>query len=176
MKNAAKLALCGVSTALSVVLLFLGGITSILAYTIPMIVGVFMIMLKTTFGNSCAWITFFCTSVLTFFCVPDKECMLMYVLFFGFYPIVQPDINKFRIKPLKFIVRFILFNVMLAVSQLILVYVFGIPFLEDGEGKIFIIIFALLMNILFIIYDRLLNSLYLLYKIKIEKRIKNLFK
>ncbi|MGN0521560.1 MAG: hypothetical protein ACI4IQ_02855 [Eubacterium sp.] len=176
MKNAARLAVCGISTALSVVLLFLGGISSIFAYAVPMLVGLFMIMIKTTFGSSSAWITFTATSILAFFLVAEKECMLMYVLFFGFYPIIQPDLNKIKFTPLRVLLKLVIFNAMLTVTQLILVYAFGIPFLEEGEGKIVIIIFAVLMNIIFIINDKLLTVLYVLYKCKIEKRIKNLFK
>ena len=86
MKNATRLAVCGIVTALSVVLLFLGGIAFFLAYAMPMIVGLFMIMLKSTFGTSSAWITYAATSSLSFILVADKECMLMYVMFFGFIP------------------------------------------------------------------------------------------
>ncbi len=176
MKNATRLAVCGISSALSVVLLFIGSTASVLAYAIPMIVGLIMIMIKTTFGTSSAWITFASTSVLSFFLVADKECMLMYVLFFGYYSIIQPQINTIKTFPLRLFLKLLVFNSMLLLVQLILIYVFSIPFLEEGEGRIIIFVFAFLMNLLFFIYDRLLTVLYSLYRLKIEKRIKNIFK
>lgn len=176
MKNATTLAVCSIVTALSVVLMFFGGITFIFAYIMPMLVGMMMIMLRRTFGTASAWITYTATSVLSFILVTDRECMLMYVLLFGFYPIIQPKLNRIKISLLKIIVKFILFNTLIAVVQIMLVYVFGIPFLEEGEGKWLIILFAVLMNILFIIYDKLLISLTRLYEIKIEKKIKKYFK
>lgn len=176
MKNSTRLAVCGIVTALSVVLLFLGGITFILAYTMPMLVGLFMIMLKRTFGASSAWITYAAVSALSFMLVADKECMLMYILFFGYYPIIQDSINKIKIKPAGVFVKLLIFNIMVFAVQLILVYVFGIPFLEEGEGKWLIILFAALMNLVFVFYDRILTSLAALYKIKIEKKIKKYFK
>ncbi|MDE6470997.1 MAG: hypothetical protein K2L19_08270 [Eubacterium sp.] len=176
MKKAASLAVCGIITALSVVLLFFGGIAFVLAYIMPMLVGLFAIMLKRTFGAASAWITYAATSVLSFILVADKECMLMYVMFFGFYPIIHDSLNKIRITPLRATVKLMIFNITVSAAQLLLLYVFGIPFLEEGEGKWLIILFAVLMNILFIMYDRILVALTKLYEIKLEKKIKKFFK
>lgn len=176
MKKAVSLAICSVITALSVILLFLGGITFVLAYAMPMFVGFFMIMLKRTFGVSCAWITYAATSALSFMLVSDKECMLMYVLFFGFYPMLQSGINKIKNKLLKILIKLIIFNVLFAAVQLLLFYVFGIPFLESGEAVYMAVIFILLMNVVFFIYDGLIVKLERLYVLKFEKRIKELLK
>ncbi len=176
MKKAVSLAVCSVVTALSVILLFLGGITYILAYAMPMFVGFFMIMLKRTFGTSSAWITYAATSALSFMLISDKECMLMYVLFFGFYPIIKSGFNKISSNILRLIVKLLLFNVLFAAVQVLLVYVFGIPFLEEGEAVYLAVVFMLLMNFVFLIYDRLINKIEKLYILKIEKRIKKLLK
>lgn len=176
MKNATTLAVCSIITALSSVLLFLGGITFVLAYAMPMLVSISMIMLKATFGTKSAWITYVATSLLSFMHVADKECVMMYIAFFGYYPIVKCGIDKLKSKSVRIILKFVLFNAMLTVCQIILVYVFGIPFLDEGEGKYLIILFAVLMNFLFLIYDNMINAVTKLYKLKIEKRIKRLFK
>lgn len=175
MKNATRLAVCGIITALSVVLLFFGGIAFVLAYIMPMFVGLLAIMLKRTFGAGSAWITYCATSILSFILVADKECMLMYVMFFGFYPIIHDNLNKLKITPLRIVVKFLMFNVSVFAAQLLLVYVFGIPFLEEGEGRWLIILFAVLLNVLFVMYERMLVSLTKLYEIKLEKKIKKFF-
>ena len=125
MKNTLKAAICGILSALSVLLLFFGGASFVFAYIMPMVTGLIMIILKRTCGTSWA---------------------------------------------------IAVFNIMITVVQLLLVYIFGISFLEEGTGKIFIPVFALLMNVMFIIYDMLINRLTLLYKFKLEKRIKKYFK
>ncbi len=176
MKSATRLAVCSIVTALSVVLLFLGGITFVLAYTMPMIVGLFMIMLNRTFGKSSAWITYAATSALSFILVSDKECMLMYVMLFGFYPMVHEELGKIRMKLLRITLKLLIFNVLLVAVQLILVFVFGIPFLEEGEGQWMIALFAVLMNILFLFYDRIITVFTKLYETKIENKIKKYFK
>ncbi len=146
------------------------------AYIMPMVTGLIMIILSRTFGTSWAATTFAATGLLSFMLVADRECVLMYILFFGYYPIVHPLIEKIKFKVLRWAVKLIIFNTMISIVQLLLIYIFGIPFLEDGEGKLFILVFAVLMNIMFVIYDMLIDKLTLLYKHKLEKRIKKYFK
>lgn len=172
MKKSTLIAFCSISTALGVVLLFLGGISFIFAYLMPMIVGIMTIALRETFGWKSAIITYLSTTLLSVFLVADKECLMMYIAFFGYYPIVKPCFDKIKPFAVSFILKLIFFNIALAASELFLVYVLGIPFLEEGEGKIFIAVFGILMNILFVIYDKLLVTLDLLYVKRIEKRIK----
>ena len=176
MKNATRLAVCGISTALCVVLLFFGGASFFLAYAMPMLAGMFMIMLKSSFGASAAWTTYVSTSVLSFLLVADRECVLMYIMFFGFYPIIQSSVNRIKIKAVQWVVKFLLFNVLVFLVQIILVYVFGIPFLEEGEGRWLILLFAALMNVLFVLYDIILSKLTAIYIEKLESRIKKYFK
>lgn len=176
MKKTLKTALCGVSSALSVLLLFLGGVSFVFAYIMPMVTGLLMIVLKRACGTSWAIITFVSVSLLSFMLVADRECVLMYILFFGYYPILHPALEKITLKPIRWLAKLAIFNAMMTIIQLLLVYVFGIPFLDDGMGKIFILIFALLMNIMYIVYDMLIYKLTLLYRLKLEKRIKKYFK
>lgn len=176
MKNAGRLAICSLATALSVVLLFLGGITFVFVYVMPMLAGMLMIMLKRTFSYSSAWITYVATSILSIMLVGDKECMLMYIMLFGFYPMLQDKLNKIKITILRILSKLIIFNILTSAVQLMLVYVFGIPFMEEGTGAVLVVLFVVLMNALFFVYDRLLIGMERLYILKIEKRIKRLFK
>ena len=176
MKNATRLAVCGISTALCVVLLFFGGVSFFLAYAMPMLAGMFMIMLKNSFGASAAWTTYVSSSVLSFLLVADRECVLMYIMFFGFYPIIQSSVNRIKMKAVQWVVKLLLFNVVVFLVQVILVYVFGIPFLEEGEGRWLILFFAALMNVLFVSYDIILSKLTAIYIEKLESRIKKYFK
>ncbi|MDE5973977.1 MAG: hypothetical protein K2G73_04825 [Eubacterium sp.] len=176
MKNTLKAAICGISSALSVLLLFFGGASFVFAYIMPMVTGLIMIVLKRACGTPWAVTAFISVSFLSFMLVADRECVLMYILFFGYYPILHSSIEKIGSRLIKWIAKLSVFNVMITIVQLLLVYIFGIPFLEEGTGKIFVPVFALLMNIMFIIYDMLINRLTLLYKFKLEKRIKKYFK
>lgn len=119
---------------------------------------------------------FLATSLLSFILVTDKECMMMYVIFFGYYPIVREYFTKIKNKAFRIITKLTFFNIMMILCQVILIKIFGIPFLEDGQGKSFIIVFALLMNLLFLVYELMIEKVTLLYIYKLEKRIKKIFK
>lgn len=176
MKNSLKIAFCGIVSALSVVMMFMGGIIVLLAYIMPMLCGVLILMVKKTFGTSAAWITYVSTSVLSFILVSDRECMLMYVMFFGFYPIIKSGLEKIRSRLLSNILKLLIFNALMAAAQLVLIYVFMIPF-DDGESNVLLLVlFIVLLNLLFVTYNLLLNKFFIIYQKKLEPRLKKVLK
>ena len=170
MRPAAKVAMSGICTALSVLLLFFGGVVPVLAYVCPMLTGVLMVVLVRTFGYGTAWITYVSTGLLSFFLVPDKECMLMYVLFFGYYTIVRQWIGRLRPRSVALAAECLLFNAALAAVNLLLAAAMGLL------GRWWEPLYLLAMNLLFFLYERLLGVAELLYARKIEKRLRSVFK
>lgn len=177
MKPSVKVATCGICTALSVVLLFFGGTIYIFSYAVPIVLGVLMILLKKTLTISSAVSVYVATSILSFIIVPDKETVLLYVLFFGYYPIIKSSLDKIKPKFLSVVLKILLFNISLVVVELLCVYVFGIPFFENGAFSVFILIsFIVLMNVLFAMYEYILKYSLILYVMKYEKRVVRLLK
>ena len=176
MKTSVKAAVGGVSAALSVVLMFFGGIIYIFTYAVPMVLGVLMSVLKKTLTDSCALCVYAAVSVLSFIFVPEKEIVLMYVLFFGWYPLVREKICRIRAKVISFTVKLLLFNVCVLVIELIAYYAFGIPFFEDGVFSVgMLVLFTVLMNITFILYEFMLSKFLILYERRLEKRVLKIF-
>lgn len=177
MKSSIKAAVCGIFTAFSVVLMFLGGIFSVFLYVVPMVLGIVLIMLQRTFGKSFAITVYSASSILAVFIAPEKELVLMYALFFGCYPIVLPYLEKIKPKFLSVFIKFLIFNISITVVEIICVYVFGIPFFEDNKfSYTMIIVFAIAMNVTFAAYEYCLKLCLLLYINRFEKRIKKFFK
>lgn len=177
MKNSYKIAVCGMCTALSVVLMFLGGVLYIFSYTTPILLGLIMMMINKTFGKSSTITTYFASSVLSMILVTDKESVLLYILFFGYYPILKNKIDLLKSKFLRVLLKFIMFNIALAGAELLSYYVFGISFFEDGSKSVWIVLaFTAAMNIIFLMFEFLLNRYYILYVSKFEPKIKKLFK
>lgn len=176
-KKSVRAAVCGLATALSITLMFLGGVVYVFAYTVPMLLGLVSVMIKKTFGAGSAVFVYIATSLLSLILVPEKESVMMFILFFGYYPIVKSYFEKIKIKAVQFILKLLLFNASLAVIELICVYVFGIPFFEDGVFSMALLIgFAAAMNFVFVMYDFLLKIFLILYEKRIEKRIKKFLK
>ncbi|WP_290911636.1 hypothetical protein [Eubacterium sp.] len=175
MKNSKVIAYSGVATALSVVMLFLGSIFWALGYTMPLVASLVMIILLDSISQKSALLTFISTSIISFILLNDKECVLLYVLFFGYYPLIRDKINDIKPKFLSYLLKFITFNAAMALTQVLCVYVFGIPF-DDMLGKWGIVLFVLCLNLVFVVFDKLYTLLLKLYRIKLKKKVEKYIK
>lgn len=175
MKNSKVIAYSGVATALSVVMLFLGSIFWVLGYTMPLVASLVMIILLDSISQKSALLTFVSTSVISFILLNDKECVLLYVLFFGYYPLIRDKINDIKPKFLSYLLKFVTFNAAMVLTQILCVYVFGIPF-DDMLGKWGIVVFALCLNLVFVVFDKLYTLLLRLYRIKLKKKVEKYIK
>lgn len=168
-----QISLAGIASALSIVLLFLGSAIWLLSYVMPIITGLLMIIITQCLNKKTAFTVYFCVSVLSLFLLSDKECVLIYVFFFGYYPIVKDSIEKINNNFLRWVLKFAIFNVSIVLSQLICVYVFQIPF-DDFLGKWGIAVLLLLANCVFVLYEKMLKALIVLYDKKYKKKIDKL--
>lgn len=175
MKNSKVIAYSGVATALSVVMLFLGSIFWVLGYTMPLVASLVMIILLDSISQKSALLTFVSTSVISFILLNDKECVLLYVLFFGYYPLIRDKINDIKPKFLSYLLKFVTFNAAMVLTQILCVYVFGIPF-DDMLGKWGIVVFVLCLNLVFVVFDKLYTLLLRLYRIKLKKKVEKYIK
>lgn len=175
MKNSKIIAYSGVATALSVVMLFLGSLIWVFAYTMPLIASLIMIILLDSISQKSAILTFVSTSVISFILLSDKECLLLYVLFFGYYPLIRDKINDIKPKFLSVLLKYLTFNASMILTQILCVYVFGIPF-DDMPGKWGIVIFIICLNLVFAVYDKLYDLLLKLYRIKLKKKVEKYIK
>lgn len=175
MKNSKVIAYSGVATALSVVMLFLGSIFWVLGYTMPLVASLVMIILLDSISQKSALLTFVSTSIISFILLNDKECVLLYILFFGYYPLIRDKINDIKPKFLSYLLKFITFNAAMVLTQVLCVYVFGIPF-DDMLGKWGIVLFVLCLNLVFAVFDKLYTLLLKLYRIKLKKKVEKYIK
>lgn len=83
-----KIALCGVLSALSVVVLLVGNVLQIGTYAAPMLASFLLIPVLEDYGKKYALLLYAVVSLLSLFLVPDKELVLFYVLVLGYYPVL----------------------------------------------------------------------------------------
>ena len=175
MKKTKITALSGMLAALTVLFLFFGSVVQIFAYVAPLISGLIMIILINNVNKRSAWTVFVVSSLVAVFLLPAKECALTYVFFFGWYPMVKDSFDKIKIKILRIVVKFAVYNVAVVFSQLACIYVFGIPF-DNVFGVWGIVILLLLANLLFALYDRLFVLLSFIYMKKYYSKVKRFLK
>lgn len=175
MKKSVISAVCGVMSALCAVLIVFGGIFTPLSYFMPIVSGLLMMIMRSSFGNSCALFVFFSTSVLSVILCADKECALLYVLFFGWYPLVKDNLNKIKNTLFRILLKFIIFNAAMVLVELAVTFVFKIPW-DNSLGKAGAVILIVLANVLFVAYEKLAVILEKIYIKKYKSRVECLFK
>lgn len=175
--SASKTAFCGVVSALCLALMLMSSVIPLLTYTMPALSGVLLIIVALSLGQRASWIVYVCVSILSLLFVADKECAVMFLAFFGYYPILKLKLDGMRSKALRVFLKFLLFNTAVAASQLVVVYVLGIPFeIVEGLGQWTLPLLLVLANLLFVFYDIMLNQLRRIYCLKWHRHIERLFK
>lgn len=171
-KVAYKVALCGVFSALALVLMMLTTIIPVGTYALPIISGILLVAIVIEFNTKWAFAVYFVVSVLSFLMSGDKEAVLYFVLFFGYYPIVKSYFERLKSKVLQWILKYAVFNAGMVVSFYLGIFVLGIP--EDSFlifGFNLPLVFLLIGNIMFYFYDKCVTIMIMNYIFKVRDKL-----
>ena len=157
-KTSDRVALGGIVAALCIVIMFLTGVLPALYIAAPMAAGLLMIILVEEVSVGWAWLTYLAVSLLALIVTFDKEAALMFILFFGYYPMLRLYLEKIKLKPVRTVCKFLFFNLFLVLDYLATVYVLGLPTFEDTGPVMFVILFFA-FNLVFFFYDRILSRM-----------------
>ena len=172
MSKSGKIALGGLLTALGVVLMFLTGLIPIGTYALPAIAGVLLIVAVIEIGAKWAWMIYAAVAVLSLLFAADKEAALLFVLFFGYYPVLKSFLERISNKVLSWISKFAVFNVAVVACFFLAVNFLQLP--EDSFTVFGIYlpwVFLILGNAVFLIYDIALSDLVATYVEKLHHRV-----
>ncbi len=151
-------------TALCVVLLLPTSLIPVLTYVSPMLTGAVVCAVCVLAGKKWAFGVYAAAGILSLLILTDKEAALTFLLFFGYYPIIQSLFEKLK-RPLSLALKLLLFNASMIISGLAAVYIFLVPSEEYAElGKFTVPIYLALGNIAFFLYDFSLKKYYPLIK------------
>ena len=89
-----RVALGGIITALCLLLMFLTGVMPLLYLALPMVAGALLLIIVSEIGTGWAVLTYAAVSLLSIFVTFDKEAALIFILFFGHYPILRQQLEK----------------------------------------------------------------------------------
>ncbi len=173
MHRSMRVAFCGVLTALCVLLMFMTGLIPVGTYALPAFSGILLIAAVIELGASWAWPVYIASSALSLLIAADKEAVMLYILFFGYYPILKALIEKKDFpKFLSYLIKFTVFNVAMVLGYFISIWVLGVP--QDSFvifGVNLPMVFLILGNITFAVYDYAISTLVISYMKKIHKPI-----
>jgi len=162
-----KMALCGVMTALSVVILTLGSLVPLSTFLCPMLATMCLIPTACEYGTGTSLLLYTGVSVLGLLLCPDKEIAMLY-LFLGWYPTVQSRLDTLP-RFLCIAVKCGLFSLSMVVMYAILLYLFQMEEIvaEFAEYSTAMNLLMLALgNVTFLLYCRAMKRLSALYRIK----------
>lgn len=183
LSHASKTALGGMMSALSVIVLIPSAL-EILVYVLPMLAGLITMLCVIELSKKWALGVYAATSAISLLIVPNKEAVVMYVAFFGYYPIIKAVFESKLPKALEYLLKFIVFNLSIVIAYFLLIKLFGIPFetlFDFGEdflhlSKFAIPIMLFLGNIIFIGFDYVLTKYATWYLLYLQKKVHKMFR
>ena len=178
MRESSKAALGGIISALAIVVMLITYFSPLLVYTAPPFAGLLLIVIVNEMGYKWALGTYAAVSLLSVFLIADKESAVYFTMFFGYYPILKLFLDsRVRFRLLRVALKVLIFNVSIAASVLICVFVFHIPYDDlTDKGYVMLAVFWALLNVLLYLFDRLVGGLQVFYQKKLGKRIRKIFR
>ena len=172
-----KIAFGGITSALSLTIMFLTGLIPTLTYAMPAVSGALLMMLVIEINPKFAGAVYLSVSILSLLIVADKEAAVMYAIFFGYYPIIKGFIEKKTNTVVSWIIKYAIFNIAVICSYFIVTRILGIGFDDMGLfGKYAMPALLAMANIVFAIYDIALTRIITAYLISWQKYVKRMFK
>lgn len=157
MKRTSQIALSGMMSALSLLALLLT-IFPFSTYALPPLAGAFLIPLVIDCGKKWAFGAYVAVSLLSLFLVSDIESKMLFIGFFGYYPIIKSVLETLRTRFLEWLMKLSLFNIT-AVTGYTLLSKIGFSLEEFAVEGVSIplggmlLAFLLAGNVIFILYD-----------------------
>ncbi|MDO4458712.1 MAG: hypothetical protein Q4C42_01270 [Clostridia bacterium] len=170
MKNSLRVALCGLMAGLSIVIMFLAGIIPTMTIALPALAGCMLIPITAECGTKYGFTVFAVVSILGFFAVSDREAWLMYVLFFGYYPVLYGVLDRIRNGKVRYAVKLLIYTAACLAESYLAIFILGIPLEEMGNLGIWsYVILLALAEVVFMVYDRAIRNLIVLYFARFRK-------
>ena len=166
-KKSTRVALGGVASALCMLLMFMTGLIPFGTFALPAMAGIVLIVVVVEMGRSTAALVYAAVSLLSLFMCPDKEAAMIFIGFFGFYPVVKEVLDRVKPKALQWLAKFAVFNAAILVTYWIIINLFGLDDILEEMGTFgdLTLLFTWLMGCgVFIMFDIALGRIHWAYK------------
>ena len=154
MKTGSKVALSGIVCALSTVCLLLTVLPT-LTVALPVLAGAFLFVLVVECGVKWGFLGYLTVALLSLLLAPSMESKLLFILFFGYYPIVKALLERLHSKLLSLGAKLLLFNGTMVIAYFLLMKVTSAVDTADFMLLGVYLPWAILLfgNVVFLVYD-----------------------
>ena len=126
MKHSGKIALGGLLAALSLVCMLLT-IFPFADYALPALAGVLLIPIVLESGVKWGFMVYAVVGILNAILTPSLEAKVLFIAFFGYYPVLKALIERIRFRPLEWAAKLLLFNGTFVAAYWLMLHVFALP-------------------------------------------------
>lgn len=162
-----RTALGGILVALAVTLLFLGSVFPFAEISGPALASVCVLLIREEMTAGAAFTVYAAVSALSLLLVPDKESVLLFVCFFGWFPILKHLTDR-KMKYLPALaVKLLAFNLSIVGMYYIILKVFVMQSVADefaDYSTVMYILIMILANITVAILDFAFTKVRFLYR------------
>ncbi|WP_298018599.1 hypothetical protein [uncultured Dysosmobacter sp.] len=164
-----KIALCGMLSALAVVVLLLGGAIGIGTFAAPVLAMAVLLPVLEEYGARAAATAFCTVSLLALLLVPDRELALVYIGF-GWYPLLRPHVARMPSRLLRLAVRLAVCNGVIAALYGLLLRLLGLTADLMEASRLMNAALLVMGNLVFLLLDLVLARLTNLWRRKLRRR------
>ncbi|MBQ8687257.1 MAG: hypothetical protein IJ512_01760 [Ruminococcus sp.] len=169
-----RIALGGTLASMCLLSQFITGVFPVFYIIMPMICGILVTVMAMETSTWWGFLMYLAVSTLSLFVTPNKDAALIFILFFGHYPLIRPYLYRLKLKPLVYALKLLIFNICMLAYFFLTVYLLGMDELlkEMGEfGKYGAYILLGTVNMMFISYDYLMDISMEVYRKRLHPKI-----
>lgn len=175
MKNTKKITFCAIMSALAAVIMLVAYFPYF-TYAVPALAGLCVMVIVIELGCKWAFLCYLSSAFLAFL-FAETESKLIFIAFFGFYPIVKCLIEKLRKPVLEWVLKLLTFNACVVSLYYIFSSVLMLSFEDMGSlAQYGAVILLALGNVVFVIYDFAISRLAGTYIARFHSKIERLIK
>jgi hypothetical protein len=146
-----------------------------LTYAIPAIAGLFIMVIVIEVDTRWAAVGYVVSALITFL-MAEPEAKMLYIMFFGYYPIVKSVFERVKSRILEYLLKFAVFNLAVILCYTVVSTVFGISLENmDDFGKYTGLVLLAAGNIVFPIYDTCVSRMAQYYCVKLHPAVSKIF-
>lgn len=163
------MALCGLLTALAVVVMLLSGAIGIGTYAGPLLAMAVLLPVLEEYGAKPALTAYAAAAILGILLIPDPELAWVYAAF-GWYPVVRPRIARLPSPVLRTLVRLGICTAVCLLLYGAVLRLLGLTADLLEVSFLFNLLLLVLGNALFLLMDLALSRLETLWRRKLRRR------
>lgn len=145
-------------------------------YALPAVAGAVLIPIVIEAGAGSGWMVYAAVALLSLFISSDKEAAILFISFFGYYPVLKSQLEWIPKRWIEWFVKLVIFNVTMIASYLLMLYVFNLDIDSFTIGGVNLsYAFLAAGNVVFVIYDLALTNVISAYMRLLHPKLVKIF-